>query len=186
MSSPYPALSPRPGSMAAPPDRRGNPLDIANLFGLPAHPLIVHAVVVLVPLVALGAIAIAVSPSLRARYGTLVAAGAVLDVLLVPLATGSGEQLQPRVQASALLERHTQLGEQLLPFVIALAVATVYLIAAPRLRARRPDGSPWWAAPWIASAMVVVALLGGAGALVQTVRIGHSGAQAAWSGVAKQ
>lgn len=40
--------------------------------GLPVHPLVVHAVVVLLPAAVLGTIAVAVRPAWRRRYGTLV------------------------------------------------------------------------------------------------------------------
>ena len=40
-------------------------MEIENLFGLPAHPLIVHGAVVLVPLAAIGTILIVASRSLR-------------------------------------------------------------------------------------------------------------------------
>lgn len=162
-------------------------MELSTIFGLPAHPLIVHSVVVLVPLVALGAIAIAVSPALRARYGSLLALVAVLNVALVPLATGSGEQLEEKVNETALVDKHTAMGEQLLPFVIALAVALAFLALRPRLLARFGEGAgtPRWGAQWVATGMVVVALLGSVGALVQVARIGHSGAQAAWSDVTK-
>ena len=160
-------------------------MELSNVFGLPAHPLIVHAVVVLVPLAALGGLAIAFSSSLRARFGSLVAAIAVLDVLLIPLATGSGEQLEPRVAASALVEKHTEMGEQLLPFMIVLAVAVLVLVARPWLLARRGSGGsrPAWGAPWVATAAVVLIVLGSVASLVQVARIGHSGAKAAWSDV---
>lgn len=168
-----------------PTDEVTAPVELSSIFGLPAHPLIVHAVVVLVPLVALGALAIAASPRLRARYGTLVAVGAVLDVVLVPLATSSGEQLQESVKETALVQQHTEMGEQLLPLVLAMAVAVVFLVVRPHLIARRGEGTatPRWGAQWVATAMVVVALLGAVGSLVQVARIGHSGAKAAWSNV---
>ena len=52
--------------------------DLIN--GIPLHPLVVHAVVVLLPLAVLGTIAIALRPSWRVRYGPLVvAAAAVVD-----------------------------------------------------------------------------------------------------------
>ena len=69
-------------------------MELDTLFGLPAHPLIVHAVVVLVPLAAIGGIAIALSAWVRAHIGWLVVAFAVAGVVLVPLATGSGEALE--------------------------------------------------------------------------------------------
>ncbi|MCW2828706.1 MAG: hypothetical protein JWQ67_2322, partial [Marmoricola sp.] len=39
--------------------------------GIPLHPLVVHAVVVLLPLAILGTIAIAVRPGWRGKYGPL-------------------------------------------------------------------------------------------------------------------
>lgn len=44
-------------------------MEISNLLGLPAHPLIVHAVVVLVPLVAIGAVGIVLWRGRRERIG---------------------------------------------------------------------------------------------------------------------
>ena len=111
-------------------------MELDNIFGVPAHPLIVHAVVVLVPLAALGALACVFSPWVRRRYGWLVAAFAVLDIVLVPLATGSGESLEERVPETALVEKHTEMGEQLLPWVIGLAVGMVALMLLARALSR--------------------------------------------------
>ena len=49
-----------------------SPHAISKLFGLPAHPLFVHVPVVLIPLVGIGAIAMAFSARVRDRYGWLV------------------------------------------------------------------------------------------------------------------
>jgi hypothetical protein len=40
-----------------------------TLFGVPSHPLVVHAAVVLVPLAAIGTIVIALWPTARQRIG---------------------------------------------------------------------------------------------------------------------
>jgi hypothetical protein len=158
-------------------------MELNDIFGIPAHPLIVHAVVVLVPLAAIGAVAVVLSPWVRAHVGWLVAATAVLNVLLVPLATGSGESLEERVDETALVEKHTEIGEQLLPRVIALAVAIVAFMVFARVAARRPAGTPApaWGAPWVNIVLVAVTVLAATGALVQVARIGHSGAKASWS-----
>ncbi len=76
-------------------------MEISNLFGLPAHPLIVHAVVVLVPLVALGAVGVVLWRGLRDRVGWLVVAGAATTAVLVPLATVA------LTQAAASLSRRS-------------------------------------------------------------------------------
>ena len=161
-------------------------MGLGNIFGIPAHPLIVHAVVVLVPLAALGAIAVVASPWVRAHVGWLVAAAAVLNVLLVPLATGSGESLEERVKETALVETHAEMGEQLLPWVIALAVGIVLFMVFARLTARHStDGPPpAWAPRWVGIVVVVVTVIAASGALVQVARIGHSGAKASWSDAA--
>ena len=59
------------------------------------HPLVVHAVVVLLPLAALGVVALAVRPAWRGRFGVLVVVIAALATAAVPLATDSGESLEP-------------------------------------------------------------------------------------------
>ena len=153
-----------------------------TIVGIPAHPLIVHAVVVLVPLTALGAVLVTLSPWVRAHVGWLVAGGAVLDVVLVPLATGSGESLEERVSETALVEQHTEMGGQLTPWVIGLAVGIVGVMVLARLVARRsPGSSPALAAPWVTWVVAAVTIVAASGAMVQVVRIGHSGAEASWS-----
>jgi hypothetical protein len=62
-------------------------LDTFN--GLPLHPLVVHAVVVLLPLSVVGAIVVALRPAWRQTYGWLVAG------LLVVAATSSSGSRSP-------------------------------------------------------------------------------------------
>src|SRR5256885_12728004 len=148
----------------------------STIFGLPAHPLIVHAVVVLVPLAALSGLIVAAWPAARARYAPLALAFATLALISVPLATHTGEQLEPHVRSSALVERHTEMADGLLPFVIVLWLALVALVGA-----RRARGANWakFAVGGAAAVTVLAALASG----VQVVRIGDSGAPAAWHGV---
>lgn len=154
-----------------------------TIFGIPAHPLIVHGVVVLVPLVAVGAIAAMVSPWVRAHIGWLVAAGAALNVILVPLATGSGESLEEKVDETALVEAHTEMGEQLTVWVIVLAIALIASMLVALLVSRRSAASstPIWASRWVGLTLAAVTIIASCGALVQVARIGHSGAKATWS-----
>ena len=64
----------------------------STIFGLPAHPLVVHAVVVLVPLSALAGLVVAVWPAARERYAPVALGIATLALISVPLATHTGEQ----------------------------------------------------------------------------------------------
>ena len=121
-----------------------------TIGGIPLHPLIVHAVVVLVPLASLLLLLAALSPRVRHWAGILTPITATLALVMVPLATQSGEALEKRVEAeTAVLEEHTELGDSLLYFVLVLAVLAWALwfldrraraaVASAELR-RRPTG----------------------------------------------
>ena len=148
-----------------------------TIFGLPIHPLIVHATVVVVPTAALAVALYAVWPRFRAwsRWGPL--ALSVAAVVLTPLSTSSGESLEHRVGESHLVEEHSQLADLLIWWVVPLAVLAAVLYWLHRAdrgtRSSRALGL-------VAAALPVVVA---AGTLVQVVLIGHSGAEAAWSDV---
>ena len=147
-----------------------------TFFGLPMHPLIVHATEVVVPTAALVLLLAAFWPRFR-RWAKLVPLGLTLAALvLVPLSTESGEALERRVSASALIDTHADLAEGLLPWAIAMVVVAAVLFAwnlrkAPTTRAPK----------WVAIVIMVAALGASSGTLVQAILIGHSGATAVWS-----
>lgn len=118
-----------------------------TFFGLPLHPLIVHATSVLVPLAALVVILAVVRPRFRAWAGPLPAGLSLVALVLTPLSTASGESLEERVPESALVERHAELGEQLLPFTIALFVFSAAFWWLDRQRVRVAVGTMALPAP---------------------------------------
>jgi len=99
-----------------------NDMEIGRLFGLPAHPLLVHAVVVLVTLSALGVAVSALWPADRWRLAWVVLGLTVVSVALVSVVSGSGEVLEEMVKESGLVERHAELGDDYLPYALALLV----------------------------------------------------------------
>ena len=114
--------------------------DLVN--GIPLHPLVVHAVVVLLPLATLGTLAIALRPRWRTRYGPLVVAAALVAAVLCPVATSSGEELQKRVGNPG---EHADLGEALIWFAIPLVVLSAALVWLQHRHERtpaRPRGPP--------------------------------------------
>ncbi len=151
--------------------------DLIN--GIPLHPLVVHAIVVLLPLATLGTLAIAVRPGWRITYGPLVVGAAAVAVALMPVATSSGEELERRVGDPG---NHAALGDQLIWFAIPLLVLSLALVLAARARAASEVGrTPRHVAPEkavrVVAALSVVAALACA---VQVYRVGDSGARAAW------
>lgn len=178
--------------------------------GLPLHPLVVHAVVVLLPLACLGVIAVALCPAWRARYGGLVVVVTVLATAAIPVATSSGENLEHRVGSPG---EHAKLGDSLIWFALPLLVVSVALVLLHRRTARAaatvpvsapvaapagvggpgaaaapagpagPSAAP--VAPARSPAAVVVAVLAvviAVANLVQVYRVGDSGARAVWQG----
>ncbi len=154
-------------------------MELNKLFGLPAHPLVVHAAVVLLPLAAIATVVLAFLPRFRRTYGPVVFGLAALATLAVGLAQGSGEELQHSVKETQLVEDHAEAGQQVLPWAIALTVASALVVAAPELLARRPQ-LPGRA---VTGAVLVLALVSAAGATYTVVDVGHSGAKATWNDV---
>lgn len=158
--------------------------------GLPVHPLVVHAVVVLLPLTVLGTWAIALVPRWRPRYGLLVVASALLSVALIPVATSSGEELAHRVGEP---EAHEELGESLLWFALPLLVLVVALVWLSYRQSRsqgtaepsEPSGPSTPRASRLVTAVAVLAALAGLATSVQVYRVGDSGAEATWGSSAR-
>ncbi len=157
-----------------------------QISGLPAHALLVHVVVVLVPLTALLVVLSAVWPAARRRLGVLTPLVALVAVVSVPLTTHAGEWLEARVPPDALVRRHAELGDGLLPWAIGLFVlaAAVWLWGRRSELGGSADGGTHAAArPGGLAVMIVLAVLSvvvAVGSVVQIYRIGDSGAKAVW------
>lgn len=144
-----------------------------TFLGLPAHPLMVHAPIVLLPLAALGGIIMGFSSRFSVRFGPLVVAVAGVGVIAAGLAKLTGEALAENVRVS---EDHVEAGD-LLPFV---ALGFFILVLALWLLDRR---GPRTVAITILGIAVILA------AIVMTgwvVRVGHTGAESVWQGIGKQ
>lgn len=148
--------------------------------GLPAHVLLVHGVVVLVPLAALLLVAGALWPALRRRLGVGTPLLALAGLVCVPLATHAGEWLRARVPATPLVARHAELGNTLLPWAIGLFVVAAgqwVWWRGPRARSVRAASTPV-----VTVLIAVLAVVVAVGAVVQVYRIGESGSAAVWTG----
>ena len=113
--------------------------DLIN--GIPLHPLVVHAIVVLLPLATIGTIAIAVRPLWRLPLRPARRGRGPCGYRALPVATSSGEELEKRVGDPG---DHAELGDQLIWFAIPLVVLAAGLVlarAAPCPSAGRRLGS---------------------------------------------
>ncbi|MET0820979.1 MAG: DUF2231 domain-containing protein [Aeromicrobium sp.] len=146
-----------------------------DFYGLPLHPLIVHATVVMIPLAVLTVILSAVWPRFRSWAGPLPVGLSLIGLVLVPLSTSTGETLERHVERSALLEKHTEMAEGLLPWMIA-----VFVLAAIGYGLHRRSIHGNSRARSLTAVVSVLAIVAAVGASVQVARIGHSGAESAW------
>ena len=136
------------------------------IFDLPLHPLIVHAVVVLVPLAAvLLVLAIAV-PRLRTPLGPLGLILAVLGAISAVIADQSGSTLTESVGTP---DDHIRWG---LPTVISSAAMATTALLWFFLRGRIPR-----------VLFGVLTVLSAIAAVTFTILAGHSGAEAVWGGL---
>jgi hypothetical protein len=163
-----------------------------TIFGLPVHPLIVHATVVIVPAAVLAVALAAAWKPFRRWAGPLPLLLSAAGLVLVPLSTSSGEALERRVPETALLQAHTRVAEGLLLPVALLTVAAAALYWLQR-RERREPGHVTGARPrhpgapgrLVVVGILAVAAVGAVSTAVQVARIGHSGAEAAWAKTAQ-
>ena len=181
---------------------------MTTIGGLPAHILLVHAVVGLVPVTALAVVLVAVWPAARRRLTWAAAGLAAVTLIMVPVTTQAGEWLERRVERTALLRAHTQLGDTMLPWTIALAVLAIAFLARKLLadRALRREsavaaaGGPGTARAEpgtrgrsraatagpggrvVSLVLAVLTVVAAVGSVVTVYRIGDSGARAVWTG----
>lgn len=140
------------------------------IAGLPLHPLLVHAAVVLLPVMGVVTPLVVARPGWRPALRWVVIADFVTFVGVFATAQ-AGEALQSRLSQAAgrpVAHDHGELGEALVPIALLL-----FLVAFGALYAVRRGGF------LIPAAIVVVSLAGLLG-VGMTLAVGHSGAQASW------
>ncbi len=151
-------------------------MELNDLFGIPAHPLVVHAAVVLLPLGAIATVIVAALPKARRYYAPIAFGLVLIGTIAVLLAQQSGESLEDRVAETELVEEHTEQGETVLPWAIAVtAVAAAVAVAQP-LRRRYPELS----ATAVTAVLLAAAVVTASGATWTVIEVGHSGAKATW------
>ena len=137
-----------------------------TITGLPVHPLVIHAVVVGIPVMAILTILVAVRKNLREKYSWWVAGANFLLFLVTLVAKESGEALQ-EAKGGQLAIEHGQLGSVLPWFVLVMTAASAAVAGTSRNRALGPIA-------------VVITILSSVAAVWWTVRTGDAGARSVW------
>lgn len=154
-----------------------------QVSGLPLHPLLVHAVVVLIPLTVIAVFFTQFWSTARRRLGILTPLAALGVMVLVPITIAAGKSLAEVVGPLPAVQTHQRYGQMLLPWAIALFLVAVGQWMWFRwgvLRYRLPGNSLATAAPLL---LAVVTVVVGVGTLVTVVLAGDTGARAVWGGL---
>ena len=131
----------------------------------------VHAVVVLVPLVAVGMVLAAASRAWAERLRLVLIALSVAAAVSAVVARWSGQTLLAQVPGSPEVARHVDVSDALAWVVVGSSLAVVaWAWLSGRGRA------PTWVG-WLAAAV-------GVAATIWTVIAGHTGAQSVWGELA--
>ncbi|MGX6605207.1 DUF2231 domain-containing protein [Micromonosporaceae bacterium Da 78-11] len=151
-----------------------------QINGLPVHALVLHAAVIFVPLLAVGAIVYALVARWRPKIGWAVALLAVIAPVSTLVAKLSGTELYNRLAGQGLkgkgleiLNEHMGFGTRTFWFSLALGVVSLVLVV---LTWRRPESLPRVADLGLGVVMVALAVISG----YYVYRTGDSGATAVW------
>ena len=145
--------------------------------GLPLHPLVVHAPVVLIPLSAIALVLLIFVRKWRPHYAWLAVAGLVVGTLGAVAAVLTGNAFAETIGLPA---RHATLGTILVWTAGALSVsAIVWWLLQHQERDKEQESRIVWASSIVTVVLVVATL-------IFTVLTGHSGAEAAWGGTTSQ
>lgn len=153
-------------------------MEIDNLFGIPAHPLLVHIPIILVPVTAVFALLAVAVQRHRRRLAWFAAALTTIALISAQFAIGSGQALQDRVKDEELVRRHVEIGDQVRLYLALLLVVLVVLAMLPHGTWSGQHAQRRRTAVAVVSLLVAVAAVAN---VVVIIQVGHSGAKAVWN-----
>ena len=153
----------------------------STIFGLPAHALIVHVAVVLVPMAALALIAVGWRTAWRQQYAFAIAVIASAGAVAAFLAASTGGTLKRSIETAARaggtqahFADHLGQGNNAEFVAIIFAVTALSFWGIERWHTR--FGLP----AWLPGAAYAAAIIPAAAAIITMVLAGHSGATLVW------
>jgi len=161
-----------------------------TLFGLPAHPFLVHIPLVLIPLAALGVVFMVIKPAWHERYRWIVLAFGAVGTLGAILAASAGEAFADRIidvagpEVARTWEEHAERGETARNIAILFFIVLAAYVLVPWLLQRRQSDAtamPAGRMRTIRLPLAVLAIVGAAASVTTITLAGHSGSDAVWS-----
>ena len=153
--------------------------EMSTFFGLPAHPLLVHVPIVLIPLAAITAI-ISIHKKYRREMLLVTAVMAIIGAGFLFLAAGAGESLQHDLPRSRAIHEHAELGDESQGPTAVFAFAAVGAVLSLEASRRKFEYKGKSLPKWSATALLALTVAGGVAATVAVSQAGHSGAKSVW------
>jgi hypothetical protein len=171
-----------------------------EIMGIPAHPLLVHAAVVLVPLQILGALAYGLVPRVRRVTGWFVVLTALAAPAAALVAKLSGDAFRARLVRNGMaspegligIDEHRAFATNVVYASLAVTVLALILVAV-HASARRAaavaatstdgEGSARGGSPVLSVILVVLVIAASGVAGYYLFQAGDTGANLVWSGM---
>ena len=158
--------------------------------GLPAHPLLIHVPVVLIPLSVFGALAMVARPAWLDRYGVPLCLCAIVAMSSAFLAMQAGAALLHALnlqgQAAHLISQHSHAAHILAIAFTAFTAVLILTFASHRISGGWPTGlkiaDSILGSPTIYLALRVVLVVLALVCAFYVFRVGDLGAKAVWAG----
>jgi hypothetical protein len=167
------------------------PIRLTTIYsGLPAHPLLVHVPVILIPTTVVAAVVFMIRPQWLSRYGIALAVVSIVAMSSIFLTMQAGAALRAALnlqgQAATLISQHAQAAHYLAYIYVLFTATLIVTFAAQRISGGLPTGlgvvdrllSP---KPMFATLRVALVVLS-IGAGYMCFRTGDLGAKAVWQG----
>lgn len=180
-----------------------------TLFGLPAHPFLVHIPIVLLPVAAIGVVLMVINRRWYERYRWAVLAIGAVGTLGAILAADAGEALEGRIVAvvgrakASSWEDHADLGDTAQTFAIVFFILLAAFVLVPWIMDRfgssspadgpdksqndRPNPDTGGVTGGTSRHRVVyvvlaaLAVIGAAGSVTTIIQAGHTGSKSVWN-----
>jgi hypothetical protein len=145
-----------------------------SISGLPAHPLLVHIVVIILPLTGAAAILGSIWPRAQQKFTFLTPLGALVGLIAVPITISAGQSLASTFEViPPILVQHITHASRVLPLTIALFVLTTAQWAYFQFD-RVPKRT------WLTVVLAVLVIAASVATIVQVVLTGDAGSRAVW------
>jgi hypothetical protein len=157
-----------------------NLIELKNITGIPAHPLLLHAPVIFIPSLALATLVLEFKPDWRKQYGIALGFGAAVTAGATALAANAGETWEESLDFHDRIQihDHAELGDKLKALTIRFGALIVLQLLLERgalgslsERFQNPHAG-------LSVALAVVITIVAVGAALLTLATGHEGAKA--------